>query len=836
MCYNAKMARVIAKLDSGKKRKRKIARLFLARIFVAGVVLSVLGLVVFIAMVFSDLPDPSSFYNRAVHQSTRIYDRTGEILLFEAHGAERRTVVPLENIPMHKQWATLAAEDINFYQHPGFDLRGIGRALWHNLTREEGEGMQGGSTITQQLVKNIFFEPDQSILRKARELIVSIAFEHRYSKDQILEFYLNQIPYGSNVYGVEAAAQHYFTKSAAELTLTESATLAAMIRAPSFYAANPDHLAGRVAHVLNRMAGRGWITFEEAEIAIANPISLTHSARVIRAPHFVMHIKQLLEQRYGRATVQNEGLRVITTIDMNLQQIAENAVASIAVTNETRYRAANIALIAIDPNTGQVLTMVGSRNFFGSPSPAGCVPGRTCTFDPQVNVAMRPRQPGSAFKPFVYYNAFRVGYSPSTILFDVSTEFSVNCNASSIPLVPGAICYRPQNFDGSWRGPISIRRALAQSLNIPAVKALYLTGIEEALATARNFGITALDQSARFYGLPLALGGGAIPLNELAHAYTVLASDGIYRPQAMILRVEDARGNVLEEFIDQPRRVADAQSVRLINDVLADSPARSPIFAPGSLDVEGYRVAVKTGTSQDFIDGWSFGYTPSLVVGVWGGNSNNAPMTPRGAGLAAATPTMRTFMAQALAMLPQSEFPSASDVVLPEKPMLSGQYVVWGADGSPTVHSILHFVDRKDPLGPAPLHPYRDPQYTNWEAAVRFWWDFYGRRGDFPMPVPPPAPVTRPQILISTPSAGAVLPSREVRLEFAIHNFNPQRVLVTFNGRDIARLDPSSDNTHALLFIPANWREGGNEIRISAINDAQQITETVVVQHAPTSQ
>jgi membrane peptidoglycan carboxypeptidase len=583
------------------------------------------------------------------------------------------------------------------------------------------------------------------------------------------------------------------------------------------------------------MVEEGFISPETVETASGELINFTPAGRGILAPHFVMHIRQLLEAKYGKEMVEGGGLRVITTLDLELQRIAENIITEAAKTNESLYRAENAALIAQDPKTGQILAMVGSRNFFEESQPRGCLPGRTCRFDPQVNATMRQRQPGSAFKPFVYYAAFAKGYSPATVLFDVPTEFNPSCSAASTPLAANAICYRPRNYDGLWRGPVSIRRALAQSLNIPAVKTLYLVGIEEALKTSAEFGITTLNQPPGFYGLPLALGGGGVKLNELVNAYAVFASDGMKRSQTAILRIEDSEGNILEEFKDQPRRVADPNAVRLINDVLSDSQSRSPIFPAGALDVPGYQVAAKTGTSQHYIDGWVVGYTPTLVTGIWAGNNNNEPMAYGSDSIVSAGPIMRKFMSQTLPKFPQEDFPQIDPPQLPAKPMLSGRYIIM-QNGIPSVHSILHFVDRSDPLGPIPSNPGRDPQYVNWEIAVRAWAGlpaqsafFSAASGSLALPSPTPSP--QPGIVILSPSDGAVLNSQEIKTEFSVLNFQPQNISVSFNGRTVAKLEPNPENFYSFFFVPLNWRSV-NELRITASIGSKRITETLTI-HPP---
>ncbi len=809
-------------------KTRKIKRISFFRLFLRIAIFAIfIGIVfgvIFLAWIIKDLPDPATFQNRAVRQSTKIYDRTGTILLYEVHGEERRTIIPFEEIPSYVKFATLAAEDIRFYEHPAFDIKAISRAIWHNLTKSPEEPLQGGSTITQQLVKNAFLTRERTIIRKIREIILAIEFERRYSKDEILWFYLNQIPYGSNAYGIEAASQTYFGKHAKDLSLKQSATLAALLKAPSYYAANPEELNLRAEYIIDRMAKEGFISIKEAEEAKKESIKFVPFTREIRAAHFVIYIKQLLEEKYGKEMVENGGLKVITTLDYDLQNIAEKIVEEAAAKNEIQWDAANAALIAEDPKTGQILAMVGSRNFFGTSKPDGCIPGKTCFFDPQVNAAMRPRQPGSALKPFVYYAAFLKGYTPSTIIFDLPTEFNPNCTANSIPLLPEAVCYHPKNYDESWRGPVTLKRALAQSLNIPAVKILYLVGIEEALKVLREFGITTLEQQANFYGLSLVLGGGGVKLNELTHAYSVLAQDGIFRPQVAILRVEDSEGNVLEEFEDKPKRVAESEKVRLINKILSDSAARQPIFPAGSLDVPGYKVAAKTGTSQDYIDAWVFGYTPNLVVGVWVGNNNNAPMKKGGAGVSAAGPIMKEFMSQALNKFSPEDFPETEEPQV-SKPMLSGKYVIM-KDGVPSVHSILYYVNKDDPLGPPPTNPMKDPQFLNWELAVLSW-----ATTNLPGALPITEKETQPQpeIVIVEPSDGTFLSSDEIKLSFQILNLSlPDKVSVYFNGKLITNLEPNIENSYQIFFVPSNWKLE-NKLQIAIKHRNTSLTKTITI-------
>jgi 1A family penicillin-binding protein len=795
-------------------RSHKIKRNFLSffgKVLIFGWILSLIFAIAFILKLFRELPPIEVIESGTFIQSTKIYDRTGKILLYEIHGKERRTIVPLKDLPEYVKFATLAAEDTKFYTHPAFDIRAILRAIWHNITKTPEESLQGGSTITQQLVKNALLSRERTINRKIKEIILAVQLERRFSKDEILEMYLNQIPYGSNAYGIEAASQTYFGKHAKELSLKEASMLAALLKAPTFYASNPEQLNIRTNYVIDRMVAEGFISMLDGQRAKEEKVEFKPFIQEIRAPHFVMYVKQLLEKKYGKDLVENGGLKIITTLDYDLQILAEEIVRKKAQENKSKWNASNAALVAEDPKTGQILAMVGSKDFFGESEPKGCIPGRNCLFDPQVNASISVRQPGSAFKPFVYYGAFKMGYVPQTVIFDVPTEFNPNCTIYSTPIVPGAICYQPKNYDNSWRGPVTLKKALAQSLNIPAVKVLYLVGIENTLNIARDFGITTLNKNPNEYGLSLVLGGGGVKLTELTHAYSVLAQDGIYRPQNVILKIEDSHGNILEEYEDKPKRVAESKFVRLVNDILSDSNARTPIFPPGALDVAGYKVAVKTGTSQDYIDAWVFGYTPNLVTGVWVGNNDNSPMAQGGAGFSAAAPIMKEFMIEALKKFPNEEFPEPEPPDVPKKPMLSGNYIVWENE-IPKVHSILYYVDRTDPLGPKPVNPAKDPQFLNWELAVRKWYNLdlnienplYEQNQKFE---PEPKKIIQPEILIFNPEDGSFVEGEEIKLNFKLSNMDiPDSIYIYFNGLFLTNISPNEENIYEIYFVPPNWK------------------------------
>jgi len=714
-----------------------VAVIFFALLFFAGAG-SVYSLV-------QDLPNPSRVSERAVVESTRIYDRTGTVVLYEIHGDQRRTVVPFDQIPGSVKNATLAAEDITFYHHAGLDWRGIARAVMTNILR--GNFSQGGSTITQQFVKNSLLGPEKTITRKIREQILAILLERNYSKDEIFGFYLNQIPYGANAYGISAAAELYFNKKSADLTLAEAAALASLPKAPTYYSPYGSHkkeLLARKDRVLDRMADAELVTRPDADAAKRETLSFAPPREAIRAPHFVHYVRDYLNKKYGERSVEQGGLKVTTTLDWTLQEQAEKIIREGAEVNEKLVSASNAALVAIDPTSGDILTMVGSRDYLARPLPEGCSAGTTCAFDPYVNIATSMRQPGSAFKPFVYATALKKGYTPETVLFDVPTEFNPLCNADGTPgpaVRDPKTCYHPQDYDGAFRGPVSMRQAIAQSLNVPSVKVLYLAGITDSIATAEDMGITTLTAPDR-YGLSLVLGGAEVTLLDITAAYGVFAAEGLRRPPNAILKVETAKGAVLEEKKDTALPVLDTEVSRIINDLLLDNNSRVPVFSPrSSLYFADYPVAAKTGTTQDYRDAWTIGYTPSLVAGVWVGNNNNAPMNQKGLSVMVAGPLWHTFMQFALSTHPPEAFTPPAPAGQ-AKPVLRGQYRLGPfsridkisrklatASTPPElieemsfgpVASILGIINKNDPAGDTPADPH-DPQYVNWQAGIDQW-------------------------------------------------------------------------------------------------------------------
>ncbi|QQG44887.1 MAG: transglycosylase domain-containing protein [Candidatus Sungiibacteriota bacterium] len=725
---------------SPRVKKRRIRRFFIPAL----VLLFLGGWWSYSAL--RELPGPSRITERSVIESTKIYDRTGLVLLYEIHGEERRTTIRFSEISPNIKWATLVAEDINFYRHGGIDFRGIGRALIKNIVR--GDVTQGGSTITQQLVKNSILTGERTLARKFKEAILAVALETKYSKDEIFELYLNQIPYGSNAYGIAAAAQTFFSKKPEGLSLAESALLAALPKAPTYYSPYGSHkeeLMARKDKNIERMREAGFVSQEEAARAKKEHLTFAPPHQSIRAPHFVMYVREHLNEKYGEDFVERGGLKVITSLDWKLQEEAEKIVKEEAEKNENLVKAANAALVALDPKSGDVLALVGSKDFLGKPYPDGCTPGLNCRFDPHVNVVIRPRQPGSAFKPFVYATAFKKGYTTETVLMDVPTEFNPLCGYDGVPgptIKEEKECYHPQNYDETFRGPVSLRQALAQSLNVPSVKLLYLAGVEDSIKTAETLGITTLKDPNR-YGLSLVLGGAEVTLLEMTSAFGVFSQDGILHPKNAILKIEDSRGAVLEEKKESSLAVLDTEVARTINDVLSDNEARVPTFNPrSSLYFPGRQVAAKTGTTQEFRDAWVIGYTPSLVVGVWAGNNDNASMQKGGLSIMVAGPLWHRLFEFFLAQKPPEEF-TPPEKTNSTKAVLRGHYrsgsfikidkisrklaTVFTPAGlveeisTGEIKSILSFIRREDPTGDPPSEPPNDPQFKNWEEAIKHW-------------------------------------------------------------------------------------------------------------------
>ncbi len=677
-----------------------------------------LSLIITFWWVNKDLPTPEGITRRLVPQSTKIYDRTGKVILYDIHGEVRRTIVELSAIPESLKQATLVAEDRNFYQHKGFRFTSMIRSLIINLLK--GGKVQGGSTITQQFIKNAIFTNEKLYSRKIKEIILAYQIEKKFTKDEILRLYFNEIPYGSNAYGAEAASQVFFGKSVSDLNLAESAILAAIPKAPTYYSpwgSNIEELIGRQHYILDEMVKEKYITETQAEEAKKYKLTFIPRRENIIAPHFVFFIKQQLADRYGEKIVEQGGLKVISTLDLEFQAIAEEAIKTSAEKNLS-YNATNAALVALDVKTNQILAMVGSRDYFNDEI-AG-----------QVNIATRPRQPGSSFKPVVYAAAFAKGYLPETLLFDVVTTFKTNTKD-----------YTPHNYDNKEHGIVSLRQSLAGSLNIPAVKLLYLTGLDKVLDLANQLGYTTLKDRSRF-GLSLVLGGAEVKLLEHTNMYATLAREGKTATPISILKVEDSNGNILEENKEITyQSVIDQEVARQVIDILSDNQARSFIFGSTNyLTLTDRPVAAKTGTTNDYRDAWTLGFTPQIAAGVWVGNSDNKEMKRGADGSVVAAPIWHAFMEKVLQNKPIENFIKPQPKTI-DKPMLGGQ--LYGEEvlidkltgklatefTPPSLiekkrlkqyHTILHYLNKDDPIGSTPPD-LNDPQYQNWELAVHNW-------------------------------------------------------------------------------------------------------------------
>ncbi len=572
-------------------------------------------------LAFAGLPSPLELTQKQQPVTTRILDRNGK-LLFKIYKDENRTVIPLSKVPQHMIQATIAIEDQNFYSHHGFSVRGITRALYANY---QGEAIQGGSTITQQLVKNRLLSSEKTLKRKIREMILSILVEGTYSKEEILEMYFNEVAYGGSTYGVEEAAHRYFGKSAQDLSLAESALLAGLPAAPSVYSpfgSNPELAYTRQEEVLRRMVEDGYITPEQAAAARAEELKYKPDVIDIQAPHFVMYVKKMLAEQYGEELVSEGGLEVRTTLDLDLQQSTQNIVTQ-ELDNLARLRINNGAALVTNPQSGEVLAMVGSKNYFDF------------AHDGQVNVTLRPRQPGSSIKPITYASALERGKQPSSIEDDAPITY----------FVAGSKPYAPKNYDGRYHGKVTLREALASSYNIPAVKLLAWLGINNVIDKAEAMGISTWTDRQR-YGLSLTLGGGEVLMTDMATAYGTFANAGYTVQLNPILEVRNYKGDslyrntcALDKAGCPKEKTLDSRVAYQITDILSDNVARSPAFGPQSvLNIPNQQVAVKTGTTNSLRDNWTIGYTTDRVVAVWVGNNDNTPMSYVASGITGASP------------------------------------------------------------------------------------------------------------------------------------------------------------------------------------------------------
>ncbi|MBI2195973.1 MAG: penicillin-binding protein [Candidatus Levybacteria bacterium] len=590
---------------------------------------TILGAALFVFFFFfivRDIPSPTKLGSPSVPQATQIFDRNGK-LLYSIYTSKNQTFIPLATIPKHMQQATISIEDRSFYKHGALDIKGILRAAYSIVVRKE---LQGGSTLTQQLVKTSLLSPERTVARKIKEVLLAFATEAIYPKSKIIEMYLNQVPYGGTAYGVEAAAQTYFGKSAKELTLGQSALLAGLPEAPTTYSpfgAHPELSRRRQEEVLKAMYEEGYITRDEQQKALKEKVELQKVSNNIKAPHFVLYIKDLLTEKYGQKAVEEGGLRVTTSLDLELQEYAQASVSA-EVSKLRGYNVSNAAATIANPKTGEILAMVGSKDYFDT------------SIDGNVNIALARRQPGSSIKPINYAVGLMEGYTAATPFIDNKICFP---NIAQPP-------YCPVNYDEKFHGVVQVRFALANSINIPAVKMLKLNGVNAMIATASAMGINTFTEKDR-YGLSLTLGGGEVTMLDMTTAFSVFANSGYRVNLHPILKVIDSKGKILENYKPLASPIFGAkvlpESVSfIISNILSDNNARAEAFGTNSpLRIGNYPVAVKTGTTNDFRDNWTIGYTPSYVVAVWVGNNNNRPMSGLVSGITGAAPIWHSLMA-----------------------------------------------------------------------------------------------------------------------------------------------------------------------------------------------
>ena len=600
----------------------------LAGLVFGGVIIGMISVLGLFAYYAKDLPNPDKVVRREGF-ATKIYDRNGK-LLYDVFSGKRRNPVDINQVPLSVKQATMAIEDKNFYKHGGFDVGGILRGAFRSIFLGR---LQGGSTLTQQLVKNVLLTQQRTITRKLKEFILTVQVERKYSKDQILQMYLNEAPYGGTAWGIASAADMYFGKPVDQLTLPEAVILAGLPQSPSRYSPDAGKLyVDRAKEVLRRMREDEYITRDQ-ELENKNLVERVQFATqsgLLKAPHFVFYVRNILVERYGEKQVEEGGLRVTTTLDLVLQETAQAAVTE-EIAKVKNLKISNGATVAMDPKTGQILAMVGSRGWSDP------------TYDGKFNVTTASRQPGSAIKPVVYLTGLRKGYTASTLLMDTKTSFPGGDKPE----------YVPENYDGKFRGPILVREALGNSINVPAVKMVSLVGIKDMLEVAYDMGFSTLKPTAETLarvGLSVALGGGEVKPLELVSAYSAFANGGKRVDPVAILRVTDSNGKVLEEWKDEShRQILSEEEAFIISSILSDPKARDITFGPRSLiNIFGRTIAVKTGTTNDKRDNWTIGWTPSVVVGVWVGNNDNSPMREVASGVTGAAPIWRRIIMEAL--------------------------------------------------------------------------------------------------------------------------------------------------------------------------------------------
>jgi len=679
-------------VDFGWRKRRRTLRNFsrililsnIAKFAFFGLIFLVLATSFLFVWYSRSLPAPGKLIEAPLSESTRIYDKDN-VLLYSVYQDQNRTYVKLSDIPKYLQLATISIEDKEFYKNQGFSITGYARAIRNIILYRR---LTGGSTITQQLVKNVLLSSERSVQRKIKELILSIQVDKRYSKDQILEMYLNDVSYGGANVGVEAASQSYFGKKVKDLDLAESAFLAGLPQSPSIYSpySGRDLYIGRTNEVLRQMLGDGIISQKQKDDAIAKikNYGFEQKDKNIKAPHFVMYVRELLAKQFGEDLVANGGLQVKTTLDYSIQKKAEDIIKE-EIDKLKGYLVGNGAAIVGSPATGEILAMVGSRDYFDTKN------------DGNFNASLSNRQPGSALKPIMYSTAFGKGYTPATLVMDVKTDFPTNDPEHPI--------YTPVNYDGKYHGPMQLRFALGNSVNLPAVKMLAKVGIKDVMQQAFDMGIVnweSTKENLANVGLSLVLGGRETSLQSVVTAYSVFANGGIRQDPIAILKVTNTKGDVLYEYKKKEgRKVLSEEISFLVSHILLDNVARTSAFGPNSwLVVPGKTVSVKTGTTDEKRDNWTIGYTRSYTVGVWVGNNDNTPMNPAiASGATGASPIWHKIMAFVLKEKGDEQPKKPENVIAATIDALGGGLPV---DGQPTRSE--YFIKGTEPTNKAAIY------------------------------------------------------------------------------------------------------------------------------------
>ncbi|MEK7063899.1 MAG: PBP1A family penicillin-binding protein [Patescibacteria group bacterium] len=624
--------------------------------------------------IFADLPSPHTLTNRSQKLTTQILDRNGQ-LLYKIYRDENRTPIKLSSLPPYVKEAFLAIEDNGFYNHSGFSVTSVIRATYHNLTKQK---VEGGSTITQQLVKNALLSPEKTWQRKVKELILAIAVESIYDKDEILEMYLNEVGFGGPAYGIQEAAQQYFDVNARQLSIAQAAFLAGLPKAPSKYSPyiNPGLAASRQNLVLSLMLKAGYLGEDQVTEAIDTKLVFAPPKIEINAPHFVMYVRDLLVDQYGEELISHGGLKVTTSLDLNLQKKAEIIITA-ELSRLTRLNVRNGALLITQPATGEILAMVGSANYFDLEN------------DGQVNLTTSLRQPGSSIKVVNYALAFEKGDKPNTTIKDEPISFNI----------PGSGLWTPKNYDGRFHGTLTLRQALANSYNIPAVLLLAKNGVANMIALGEKMGITSWDEPAR-YGLSLTLGGAEVKMTDLATVYGTFANSGLTVPLNPILKIEDRQGRAVAfdpclsglSCVSSP--AISQETAFFVSDILSDNSARASAFGYRSvLNLSPFKAAVKTGTSNNLRDNWTIGYTPDYVVAAWVGNNDNSPMSQVASGVTGASPIWSKMMRELLENSPtNTAFATPASLVRLPICTLTGTLT---CSGCPTIYE--YFIKGREP-------------------------------------------------------------------------------------------------------------------------------------------